>query len=338
MSDMKISNLQRDILGIIQRRFPVALRPFKVLANQLGVDEAEVIQQIRLLQRSGVIRYIGPVFDARRLGYVSTLVAAQVPGGSLQGFVGEVNALPGVSHNYGREHRFNVWFTLTVPADFDIEGQLLLWQRKYQLAAIHSLPAVRLYKLRVEFSLGSEPAKPVNGYDTAVMQRGTMQTQTNITITDRQKRLIRKLQQPFVLVAEPFAEMAAQLQPDWSLSEIISQLQQWQADGTIRKFGAAVHHTELGYTVNAMVVFTVAEDDIDGAGRKLSSYQQVSHCYYRRPVAGWPYNLFAMTHCKSDEELQVVVKEMLVNVKPVQYDVLRTVKKYKKASVKYFAE
>ena len=119
-----MNELQRRLLNIIQGRFPIEAGPFAALAAQLDTTEEDIICQVEQLKESGIIRRVGPVFDAAYLGYVSTLVAVQVPSEQIDAFVADVNALPGVSHNYGRDHKFNVWFTLTMDCQGLIDNTL----------------------------------------------------------------------------------------------------------------------------------------------------------------------------------------------------------------------
>jgi len=120
--------------------------------------------------------------------------------------------------------------------------------------------------------------------------------------------------------------------------EVLQQIRQWKEDGTIRRFGASVRHQQIGFTTNGMVVFALPPERIEEAGNLLAQYKQVSHCYQRPEAPGWPYNLFAMTHCRSEEELDDLVKEMAEKIQPLEHNVLMTTAEYKKTNVKYFIE
>ncbi|MEA3487477.1 MAG: AsnC family transcriptional regulator, partial [Thermodesulfobacteriota bacterium] len=104
-----MDRLDRKILNIIQREFPLDARPFKVLGVQVGIDEDDVLERIRRLKNNGIVRRIGAVFDTGNLGFTSTLCAAKVSADRLEQFVGVVNSYRGVTHNYLRDHEYNVW-------------------------------------------------------------------------------------------------------------------------------------------------------------------------------------------------------------------------------------
>jgi siroheme decarboxylase len=335
-----MTELQKQILSIIQGQFPIVERPFADIARQVDSSEAEVLDAITKLREEGIIRRIGAIFEAKRLGYISTLVAAKVPGEQVVAFVADVNSLAGVSHNYGREHRFNVWFTLTVPNEETIVLTLHDLKTKHGIEEIYSLPAVKLFKIKVDFDLSETKAKGKR--QKAKLERINQTkkeviTQVASAIFDAQdKKLVRELQEDLAIESEPFAKVADTV--GLSREEVLGKIQQWKADGTIRRFGASVRHHKIGFTTNGMVVFAMTPERIEESGNLLAEYKQVSHCYQRPEAPGWPYNLFAMTHCRTKEELDEIVKEMAAKIQSLEHGVLVTTAEYKKTNVKYFVE
>jgi DNA-binding Lrp family transcriptional regulator len=140
----------RDLLNEIQARFPVEPHPYKVIAERIGVSEDEVLARIANLKQEGIIRRIGASINSRRIGYVSTLLAAKVPPDKLDSFVETVNSCPGVTHNYERKHEYNVWFTLIAPSREEIDRTVLDLMEKTGIA-IDEFPAKRIFKIRVDF-------------------------------------------------------------------------------------------------------------------------------------------------------------------------------------------
>lgn len=147
-----MDNLDRRLLDIIQTDFPLESRPYAVLAEKLGISEEEAFQRVRSLRKDGIIRRIGANFQSARLGWVSTLCAAKVPAEKMEEFISRVNAETGVTHNYEREHPYNIWFTLISPS---IQAQLdtINAITRDTGISILNLPATRLYKIRVDFSM-----------------------------------------------------------------------------------------------------------------------------------------------------------------------------------------
>lgn len=328
--------MDKQILDIIQSRFPLELRPFAAIAEQLDLNEDEIISYINRLKQNRIIRRIGPIFSARQLGYTSTLIAAQVPPEKIDAFTNEVSANPGVSHNYGRNHKFNIWFTLTVKSQKKIDEMIDSLRKKYQLTDILNLPALKMFKLNTHFTpSGSRQLHHSQlKYSQDVNNNQSPLAAIREILSDSQIAIIRQLQHDLLIVAEPFRAMADKMGID--VSALLQQIKDWKSSGFIRRFGAIVRHQLIGFTANAMIVFQVDPDEIDKNGSLLASYPQVSHCYQRASAPGWPYNLFAMTHCRDENKLNDLAKEMVKRIKPIKYDVLFTTTEYKKESVKYF--
>jgi len=148
-----MDDYDKQILDIIQSSFPVDPRPYAVVGGQVGLTEAEVLARVRKLKADGVIRRMGANFGSRELGWKSTLCGAEVPQDKLEAFVAEVNSHPGVTHNYLRAHKFNVWFALIAPTMEDIEAILAGITAKTGVE-IMNLPASKLFKIKVDFQMG----------------------------------------------------------------------------------------------------------------------------------------------------------------------------------------
>jgi len=143
----------KEILDIIQSSFPIAPRPYAVVGGQVGLTESEVLARVRRLKQEGVIRRMGANFGSRQLGWRSTLCGAEVPRDRLDAFVAEVNKHPGVTHNYLRDHQFNVWFALIAPSTEAIEAVLADITASTGVE-IMNLPASKLFKITVDFAMG----------------------------------------------------------------------------------------------------------------------------------------------------------------------------------------
>ncbi|QGG47773.1 siroheme decarboxylase subunit alpha [Heliorestis convoluta] len=149
---MRLDELDRQILNIVQYSFPVAAEPYKALAEQVGSTEEEIMSRLKKLKEDGAIRRIGGIFDSRKLGYKSSLCAMKVPVEKLQEAEEIINAYPGVTHNYLREHEYNMWFTLISPSEEAMEATLEEMREKSG-CEIRNLPAVRFFKIKVDFKL-----------------------------------------------------------------------------------------------------------------------------------------------------------------------------------------
>ena len=146
-----MDSTDKEILRAVQSHLPLDPRPFRELGRRLGLEEDEVIQRLQRLKERGVIRRIGGNFDSSSLGFASTLCAAKVPEDKFEQFVEAVNAYPGVTHNYRREHEYNVWFTFIAPSMEEIEENLARLARETGIEQICSMPAIKKYKIKVDF-------------------------------------------------------------------------------------------------------------------------------------------------------------------------------------------
>ena len=150
---MQLSELDKQILNSIQTDFPICSRPYLHIANQLGASEEVVFQRVQLLKDSGFIRRLGGIFDSKKLGFETTLVALQVRPEKLTEVGDAVSALRGVTHNYQREHSFNLWFTLTAASKAELLETLTGVSKYPGVVKMRNLPAVALYKIGVNFKL-----------------------------------------------------------------------------------------------------------------------------------------------------------------------------------------
>jgi DNA-binding Lrp family transcriptional regulator len=148
-----MDEVDKKILNILQTRFPVVPEPFDAVGAELGIPGDEVLERVKRLRDSGVIRRIGAVFDSRKLGYTSTLCAARVPEDQVRSFVDVVNGYPGVTHNYRRSHEYNIWFTFIAPNPDALEKALAEIRQRTGITDILNMPAVKTYKINATFEL-----------------------------------------------------------------------------------------------------------------------------------------------------------------------------------------
>ena len=149
----EIDGIDKAILNRIQSDFPIAPRPYRAIADDLGLSEGEVLKRVSRLKKSGIIRRIGGNFTPDKLGFVSTLCAAKVPEDKISQFAEVVNRYPGVTHNYRRENTFNVWFTFIASSMDEIDANLQQIASETGVTNILNLPATRVFKIRAEFKI-----------------------------------------------------------------------------------------------------------------------------------------------------------------------------------------
>ncbi len=321
-----LDHIDKKLLSIMQGDFPLTSEPFSALGDRLGISGEEVLHRVERLKRDGIIRQIGPILDARSLGYRTTLAAMHVPQGRLAETAQIINQHPGVSHNYAREHQFNLWFTLAVPSRVDIQEELERLNSQIGAEAVLNLPALRIFKIRAVFDLdGGNQSTP-----NAEVDHAAVFTQ-DLSALDR--AIINEMQQDLSVIPRPFHPLSAKLKID--VNGFLDRCRVLQQRGIIRRFGAAIRHNEVGFTANAMACWAAPPSMVEAAGREVASLSEVSHCYERKTSPLWPYNLFAMIHGHVKEDCQEAADRVSRETGLEEYVLLFTVKEFKKTRVRY---
>ena len=152
-SEPLLDDIDKAILNRIQSDFPIVSRPYLAVAVELCLTEKQVLERVCRLKEMGIIRRIGGNFVPHKLGYVSTLCAARVPKEKIEHFAEVVNRYPGVTHNYRRDHSFNIWFTFIAPSMEEIDKNLKEISQETGISEILNLPATRVFKIKAQFNL-----------------------------------------------------------------------------------------------------------------------------------------------------------------------------------------
>lgn len=338
----ELSELDRRVLGAIQSGFPVSQSPYCDLGEALGVPEMDVLNAVLCLRETGVIRRVGAVFDSHRLGYRSTLCGAAVPPGNLDAAAEVVNAYPNVTHNYVREDRYNMWFTLIAPSRERIEEMLAEIGRRTGVTDILDLPAVRLFKIRVDFDVAADSEQDGDDEDAPEIARVVRPAEVaSVALSEDEKELVRFLQDDLPTGEHPFEEIAAALQmrgADVTEAWVLGQTRAWLDAGVIRRFGAAIRHHAAGFGANAMGVWACPDARVEEVGTAMAGFREVSHCYERPSRPTWPWNLYTMIHGRSTEECEQVASgiQQATGLEPPR--LLYSVRELKKTSMRYFDE
>jgi len=325
-----LTEFQKRLCNVLQEDLPICWKPFDDLAKYLGTDEKTLLQQIEQLKEMGVIRRVSAFINYRSLGMISTLVAAHVPQENLQAVVEAVNALDKVSHNYLRQHHYNLWFTLQAKSTQEIDLTLSDLTGRFGID-FHSMPVERLFKLDVRFDT-SDASGEGSGEGGFLPNTRRLPSDEIVGLNKYQKRILVKLQDELDLVSEPFEFICGEGLEREDVLRIIDELIE---AGLIRRIAAVVDHRKLGYTVNVMFVGQVPQNRIAWVGEQLAAFPIVSHCYERKTFEGWTYNLFAMMHGRSMGQIQHIINQFIETEQIDSFELLPTAKELKKQPVKY---
>jgi DNA-binding Lrp family transcriptional regulator len=317
----------KRLLNQLQMRFPLIPRPFAAIAERLGLSEEEVLKRARRLKEQGIIRQISAIFDSRRLGYSSTLIAMDIPKEQIDESALRISEHPGVSHNYKRDHPFNLWFTLTLPPGADLEAEVAKLAEEIGTQRTRFLPALRLFKIGVELDMEQ-------GINTPIKRGPAKAPPQSLSLED--VAYVRVLQQDLSLVPEPFRPWAESL--GVSQEGLFAKAQEFQECGMMRRFAAVLRHQKAGFVANGMICWRVPEDRLPELGYRLASYPEVSHCYQRPIYPDWPYSVFSMVHALSRRKCEEIARRMSQDIGIGDYVVLYSTHEYKKQRVKYFVD
>lgn len=315
---------QSHWLYVLQQPWPLSERPLRDLAHGLNTSEKTLLDFIAALRKEGLVRRIGAVFDARRLGYRSCLFAAMSADS-----VAELIAHPGVTHAYLRSwpEEFSrdgisaadyapfpkLWYTLSAPMDrFEAEAA--------KFAHLHpiALPALVRYKIDVIFDTRTRQR------DERTEYRAPNDLHSTALPTPEQQVIIRRYQDDTLSPEAPF------------LAQDLPQLRAWQHDGTLRRFALLLQHRASGFVANGMCCWHVPEAERDAFGRRLAAFAEVTHCYARPEHERFPFNLYAMIHKTSWEAGYQAFQKLTQGAGLPKGRLFFSTREFKKSSVTFF--
>jgi len=332
-SAVPLDELDKKLLNLLQGSFPIDTRPFAHVAGLAGVPEEEVLGRTKRLLDERIIREITPIFDTRVLGYSSMLVAARVDPENPWRAAKVINSHPGVSHNYLRDHDFNIWFTIaTEPGSpLGLDGTLDVLQRLTGAESVRQLPTLRLFKIRMDL----EMEKGTDALAAAAEAIDHREPEA-IELSDLDVAVIRATQGPMDVIPEPFAPAAAEL--GVSQPELLAHLESMRERRALRRVAAILFHRRAGFSANGMGVWRVPEERILELGPRMASFRGISHCYQRPTYADWPYSVFTMAHGRSKEECDAILDSIAADTGIDDRRTLYSSTEFKKVRLRYFTD
>jgi len=328
---MPIDVLDKEILNEIQWTFPLVPQPYEEMAKKFKISEDELMQRLVALKKSGVIRQLSAIFDTRKLGYKSALIAMSIEPEKLDYVANQVNKHPGVSHNYERNHEYNLWFTLAVPPESDLKTEVDKLSKLSGIIKTRLLPTIKLFKIGVKLDMVEDKAAEVKP-----TEEKKKILDVKFIATEKDKEYIRELQKDLEIIKRPFLKSAQKL--GITEEQLLEKVRHYEEIGVMRRFAAILRHRDAGFIANGMIVWNVPPEKIDEIGSKLGAFPQVSHCYQRPVYKDWPYNIFSMIHCKSQEDAENMAKEIQKQIGIDDYRILFSSREFKKTRVEYFVE
>ena len=326
-----LDSLDKEILNEIQWSFPMVSEPYKELASRFHLTTDEMKKRISNLKSIGVLRQLSAIFDTRKLGYKSSLVAMSIEPDKLDYIANQINRHHGVSHNYERNHEYNLWFTLATPPGTDLKTEVDKFSKLGGINKVRLLPTIKLFKIGVKLEMVDDKKQEVKP-----SEEKKQIVETKFMPTESDKEFIRQLQKDLDVVDRPFLQAAKNL--GMTEDQVFENLKHYEQIGVMRRYAAILRHRDVGFTANGMIVWNVPEPRIEQVGEILGAFPQVSHCYQRPSYPDWQYNVFSMVHCKSIPEAEEMAKEIQQQINVDDYRILFSSREFKKTRVEYFTE
>lgn len=329
-----LTTIEKDILQIIQSDFPLTSRPYHVIGASIGISEHDVIDILTSLKTRKILREISAIFNAKYLGFTSALISFHVHENHIDTAAHIVSQHPGISHNYKRDHAFNLWFTLSVPQELDIVKHVQTLARMTSCTNYLYLPAVKTFKRRVQFDMNNEQKASKTSFQVFEV---SPQMSSKITLPQEiQYDIMNELQKDLPLSPTPFKEIAEQFHIEQeTLFNFLSYLKTSQK---MSRFAGILKHRNVGFTANAMVAWKISEHILQAFVDDAVRYRSISHCYERVTYPEWPYNLYTMIHGKSRDATQQIIDELSSKFAMTCYEILYSSKEYKKQRINYFGK
>jgi DNA-binding Lrp family transcriptional regulator len=328
-----LDEVDRRLLNLMQGSFPIAPRPYRHVAELGGIAETEVMSRVQRLLDKRIIRQVTPIFDTRALGYSSMLVAAKVDPEHPHRAAAVINEHPGVSHNYLRNHEFNLWFTIATEPDskLGLDGTLEVLAREAGAESVRQLPTLRLFKIRMDLEMEGDTEALSSSAEVSEPIELEPQPYDELDIA-----VIRALQGDMPVVEEPYAPAAAALgMPEVSFLDHLAGMQE---RGLLRRVAAILYHRRAGFSANGMGVWQVPEPRIFEVGCSMAAVRGISHCYQRPTYEDWPYSVFTMAHGRSKEECDAVLDAIAEKTGISERATLYSSTEFKKIRLLYFTD
>jgi siroheme decarboxylase len=328
-----LDEADKKLLNLMQGSFTLTRRPFQQVATLAGLTEDEVMARVRRLLDKRIIREITPIFDTRALGYESMLVAAKVDAEHPHRAAKVINSHPGVTHNYLRNHDFNLWFTIAVEpgSRLGLDGTLDALAAETGAQSIRQLPTLKLFKIRMELEM--EQGTDALAAAGAAVEPRVLEP---IELSPEDIETIRATQGPMPVSPEPYAPAAERL--GVGQDEVLARLESLREREGLRRVAAILYHRRAGFSANGMGVWKVPEREVLETGKRMAAFRGVSHCYQRPTYPDWPYSVFTMAHGRSKEECDAILDSIAAATGITERATLYSSTEFKKVRMLYFTD
>jgi DNA-binding Lrp family transcriptional regulator len=328
-----LDDIDASLVDGYQSGFPVEERPFRRVAEGLGIEEDEALERVRRLYERGIFRRFGAVLNPPVIG-ASTLAALQAPEERFEAVAETVNAYRQVNHNYRRDHEWNMWFVVTA-GSLETRDEILTDIEAKTGCPVLNLPMLTDFYIDLEFpvvnsdrfareSMQSTDASATRIAETAVADLSALE-----------KDILLEIQDGFPLSKTPYRDIATAVGAP--VEDVLAAIEGLRTEGCIKRIGCVVNHIVTGFDANCMVVWNVPDEALDACGAVVGELPYVTLCYHRprRIEQGWPYNLFTMIHGRDTEAVDGKIDELAADYLPFEHERLYSTETLKQTGARY---
>ena len=329
-----LDDVDKQLLNLMQGSFPIEPRPYQRVAELAEMTEDEVMTRVQHLLDERIIRQVTPIFDTRALGYASMLVAAKVDPENPHRAAKVINAHPGVSHNYLRNHDFNIWFTIATEPDskLGLQGTLDVLAEEAGAESVRQLPTLKMFKIRMDLEMEG-------GTDALATQARGRRAGGDGPAALRRLRHRRDPRAPGRHADRPRAVRARRRRARHRRSRSCSSTSRGCGSASCSAAWPRSCSTAAPASrANGMGVWNVPEGEELEYGKRMAAFRGISHCYQRPTYADWPYSVFTMAHGRSKEECDAILDAIAEETGIEDRATLYSSTEFKKIRLLYFTD
>jgi len=319
----------RLLLTYLQNGLPLTARPFEAWSAKIGADTAELLVRIQRLKKEKIFEGIKAILDPRAFHYQSAWVATQFTREELGSHTEVFWKHPGVIYGCEREHGFNLWFFIAVPAGYDLELHVRCLEKLAGAQKVLFLPVRQVFKGTDFLSAWDAETFPVMNERFEKHQTGG-----SSDLTVEEIGMIRQLQEPFPLTDEPYRKIAADL--GITETQALERIKALVKKGCLKRIGSFLKSTMVVPETKSLVVWQIPEEKLERIGPEIADFGEVLYADRRLTFTEFPYSLYTMIRADTPAEIEALTRRMQDRIGKWPYRVLVTTRELKKERIKYF--
>src|SRR5262249_9242774 len=325
----QLEDADRELLNAVQWDFPLEPRPYAVLAERLGADEANVRARVARVKHLGVLRQLSAIFDTRALGYGSSLEVAKIDPDPFGEAAVSITSLPGWSQKYNADPAYNPQLKIAGPPSRPPRAPHARRPRTPKQPTTTTYNTCGGHR-----NMRGHPPADARA-DVEEHERPERREHMEAPeLSDLEVAAIRVSQADLPLVERPFAVEAESIGTDEE--KLLGMLRSFKERKLMRRFAAVLNPPRAGYKANAVGVWAVPDERLEEMGPRMAGFAFVSHCYRRPTYEDWPYSVFTMVHGHNARDCEQTIAAIEAETGVDDYALLWSIKEYKKTRVRYF--